>query len=148
MTIENVSITRRSRTTRKLAVLGSIAVAGGLALTGCSTAEGLLAPNTEQLMILVSASNDVVLEGGHQIKHAPLCKEEKTDELSYSCEGKTMDDEAIDVVVPSKTNDEGIKASADVAIGDMTVTVGSNQVYSGPVQDVLDKNMIHGGTKP
>jgi hypothetical protein len=138
-------------TKTRILATSSVVLAGGLFLSGCSTAEGLLAPNTQQLYILVSASNNVLLEKGHQIKDAPLCKESTEPTSTYLCSGTTLDDQTISVVVPPATTGTGLEeitAAEDVTIGEMTVSVGSEQIFKGPVQDVVEKFLVQGPTKP
>lgn len=123
------------RSTRAFIAGVTLAASAGL-FSACSTADGLLASDEIDLGILASATNDVVLHEGFAIQSAPVCETEDKSEVTYTCTGRTMDGESIDVKVT------GPESQSDVTTGSMVVVVGSERIFSGPVQDVLDQRML------
>ena len=122
-------------TPRALTAGATILAASGL-LSACSTADGLLAHGGGNLGILASTATDVVLQNGITIQSAPVCETEEQSEVTYTCTGRTIKGKAIKVAV------SGAGSEADVATGNMVVLIGSEQIFSGSVQEVLDQRML------
>jgi hypothetical protein len=93
-------------------------------LVGCSQLDALQQVSGVPLSTVRVAAYDVLVDKKVPIKVAPICTE--TPE-QFTCTGSTLDDEPIEVTVP---NDEQQV---------MTVTVGGEQIFRGPVQDVIEK---------
>lgn len=115
---------------------GAMIAAGSGFLSACSTAEGMLSPGKIDLNILGSAATDVVLRHGFSIKSAPVCEAQEQSEVTYTCAGRTLKGKPIKVVVTGS-----ISETAE-ASGSMAVLIGSEQIFDGPIQDVLDQRML------
>ncbi len=113
----------------------ALAASAGL-FSACSTADGLLAADEIDLGVLSSAANDVVLQQGFTVQSAPVCETEDKSEVTYSCTGRTVAGGSIDVAVT------GPESESDVTTGSMVVLIDSKQIFSGPVQDVLNQRML------
>ncbi len=73
------------------------------------------------------ATNDLLVAAGVQIAVAPVCTQKDT---TVTCSGTTTSGASITVVSPRD----------DTA--NLTVTVGDQTLYSGSIQDVLDRAML------
>ncbi len=93
-------------------------------LVGCSQIDALQQVSGVPLSTVRIAANDVLVREKVPIKTAPICTESETE---FTCSGTTLKDEPIEVKVP---NDEQQV---------MTVTVAGKQIFSGPVQDVVEQ---------
>ncbi len=115
-----------SRAGRAVAVTGAVA-AGALAvlaLGGCSQISALAPVGGDELAEVRFAAIDVLLEKDVDVLEAPVCTVDGTD---ISCTGSTVDGETIDVT--SSTADDAA----------LTVLVDGQQIFSGPLQSVLDE---------
>lgn len=102
------------------AALGLAAVS----LVGCSQIAALAPVGGDALAAVRFAANDVLLDHGVDILVAPVC--EDPGDGSLRCQGETVEGEEILVTSPAGNPPT------------MTVTVGSETLYTGSVQDVLD----------
>lgn len=93
-------------------------------LVGCSQIDALQQVSGVPLSTVRIAAYDVLVDKEVPIKLAPVCTETAE---QFTCSGSTLEDEPIEVTVP---NDEQQI---------MTVTVGGEQIFSGPVQDVVEE---------
>jgi hypothetical protein len=93
-------------------------------LVGCSQVDALQQVSGVPLATVRIAAYDVLVDKKVAIKSAPVCSET---EAEFTCSGTTLEDEPIEVKVP---NDEQQV---------MTVTVGGEEIFSGPVQDVIEE---------
>lgn len=117
------------------------AAALALALTtaGCTQVAQLRGVAGADLSAVRTATNDVLVKEGVSIRVAPVCD---FDGSAYTCEGTTTDGTAITstAVVRSEygasTDAYGADAPADVSL---VVTVGGTPLYTGTVQDVLQR---------
>jgi hypothetical protein len=115
-------ITARRRTTGAGAVVATLL----LALTGCASQIGGLAPvGGDALAGVRTAAIDVVLEARFGILEAPVCTQAAK---AVSCVGSLTDGRVIAVTADVSTTPDT-----------MTVTVGGTTIYDGDVQAVLDK---------
>lgn len=94
-------------------------------MVGCSQIDALQQVSGVPLSTVRIAANDVLVQKDVPIKTAPICTETESE---FTCTGSTLKDEPIEVKVP---NDE-----TQV----MTITVGGKQIFSGPVQDVVEQS--------
>ena len=102
-----------------------LVVGGALLLGGCGSQMEALAPvGGDDIVALRSASIDVLLERDLPIAEAPACTVEGA---GYACTGRLVDGTEIAVTAPN----------ADATT--MRVVVGSDVVYEGSVQAVLDR---------
>lgn len=93
-------------------------------LVGCSQIGALQQVSGVPLQTVKVAADDVLVAEGVHVLRAPVCVEEGD---GFTCSGTTVDDRPIEVKVPA--GDEQV----------MTVTVGGEQVFSGPVQEVIER---------
>lgn len=93
-------------------------------LVGCSQINALQPVSGVPLSTVGIAANDVLVQQDVAIKTAPVCTESESE---FTCTGSTLKDEPIEVKVP---ND-------DTQV--MTITVAGKQIFSGPVQDVVEQ---------
>ncbi|MCZ4559858.1 hypothetical protein O4160_03295 [Rhodococcus sp. IEGM 1401] len=100
-----------------------------VASAGCSQTAALAPVGGAELGDLRYAVNDVLFEKGIEILVAPVCSGTGAD---IECVGKTTDNETI---TGSATSDDA---------STVEVRVGTNVLYSGSVQDVLDRNSTVG----
>lgn len=111
----------------KLGVLAFTAV-GALALSGCSQVVGLAVQGNMNVIYLSSSSTDVLLDKGYKLKQKPVCT--VANSKDYSCTGSTVDGQQIAVTVPDSTVEDP----------QMIITVGSTQIFSGSVIQVIEQN--------
>lgn len=120
--------------------VAAVALAAGVALTGCSQVAQLQPVAGGQVTAVRTATNDVLVDRGVQIGIAPLC--ELQDPL-YVCNGTTDDGQDIrsEAEVLAKfgatTTPYGADSPADVSL---VVTIEGNVIFTGKVEDVLEKN--------
>ena len=100
-----------------------------VACAGCSQTAALAPVGGAELGDLRYAVNDVLFEKGIEILVAPVCSGTGAD---IECAGETTDNEAI----------TGSATSYDAST--VEVKVGTEVLYSGSVQDVLDRNSTVG----
>lgn len=100
-----------------------------VACAGCSQTAALAPVGGAELGDLRYAVNDVLFEKGIEILVAPVCSGTGAD---IECAGETTDNEAI----------TGLATSDDAST--VEVKVGTEVLYSGSVQDVLDRNSTVG----
>jgi hypothetical protein len=100
-----------------------------VACAGCSQTAALAPVGGAELGNLRYAVNDVLLEKGIEILVAPVCSGTGAD---IECAGETTNNEAI---TGSATSDDA---------STVEVKVGTEVLYSGSVQDVLDRNSTVG----
>ena len=100
-----------------------------VACAGCSQTAALAPVGGAELGDLRYAVNDVLFEKGIEILVAPVCSGTGAD---IECAGETTDNEAI---TGSATSDDA---------STVEVKVGTEVLYSGSVQDVLDRNSTVG----
>jgi hypothetical protein len=106
-----------------LAALGALA----LALAGCSQVAAIAPVGGGRVADVRYAANDLLVEAGIEIRTAPVCRE--ADHV-VTCAGTTLD--GAPIAVESAAGDEDA----------MTLTVGGDTLYSGSIQDVLDRAML------
>ncbi|MGU3432396.1 hypothetical protein ACNHUS_05215 [Actinomycetes bacterium M1A6_2h] len=100
-------------------------IATALLAAGCSQTAALAPVGGEDIGNIRYAALDVLVENQVDILTAPVCAGAGA---GIRCVGQTVDER--DITVASTAEDAG----------SMTVTVGGRQLYSGSVQDVLDRN--------
>lgn len=100
-----------------------------VACAGCSQTAALAPVGGAELGDLRYAVNDVLFEKGIEILVAPVCSGTGPD---IECAGETTDNDAI---TGSATSDDA---------STVEVKVGTEVLYSGSVQDVLDRNSTVG----
>ncbi|OZE04024.1 hypothetical protein CH249_12610 [Rhodococcus sp. 05-2255-3B1] len=100
-----------------------------VACAGCSQTAALAPVGGAELGDLRYAVNDVLFEKGIEILVAPVCSGTGAD---IECAGETTDNEAI---TGSATSDDA---------STVEIKVGTEVLYSGSVQDVLDRNSTVG----
>ena len=105
----------------KRAAFVSIAV---LALAGCSQIAAIAPVGGDRLAEVRFAANDILVAQGVDILTAPVCEQAKNGDVS--CTGQTLDGETIAV------------SSTDAEQNQMTVTVGSDELYAGTIEDALN----------
>ncbi len=101
----------------------SALVAVGLLTAGCSQTAALAPVGGNHLTVVRFAAIDVLTDRTVAVMVAPVCTDVGDD---VTCEGSTTDGTAIRVR----------STAADRTA--MTVIVGSDVLYEGPIQDVLD----------
>ncbi|MBN9606764.1 MAG: hypothetical protein J0G30_09155 [Actinomycetales bacterium] len=121
-----VRIRRSPAGVNRGAVLGLLGLAA-LALTGCSQIAAIAPVGGDHLAEVRYAAIDLLLHAQVDVLTAPVCTQSSDD--AVSCTGTTVDGATI--TVDSPADDPTV----------LTVTVGSEQVYSGSIQDVLEKAM-------
>jgi hypothetical protein len=92
-------------------------------LVGCSQVDALQQVSGGPLATVEIAADDVLLQKDIALLAAPKCVE---NEQEFTCEGTTLDNRPIAVSVPQ------------VEPQIMTIIVGGEQIFSGPVQDVIE----------
>lgn len=95
------------------------------ALGGCSMVASLTPVAGDGLSSVRTATTDVLLAEKHEILAGPNCESPSKTEIT--CSGKLVGGAQFHVAA---------EGSSDLT---MKVTVGDKQVYSGSVQEVLDK---------
>lgn len=108
--------------------LGTLATAAGivLALTGCSQIAAIAPVGGDHLAEVRFAANDLLLQADIELLTAPTCT--TAPDGSITCEGETLDGEKIAVESPADDPQS------------LTVTVGSDTLYSGSIQEALEKS--------
>ncbi|NYF09281.1 hypothetical protein HDC94_000437 [Leifsonia sp. AK011] len=107
-------------------VLGVVALAA-LALAGCSEVAAIAPVGGNRLSDVRYAAIDVLVDREVPILTAPVCS--VSDDKAVSCEGETVDGEAI--TVTSTADDQA----------SLTIEVGTETLFTGVIQDVLDAAM-------
>ena len=102
-------------------------VAAGLVLTGCSQVAAIAPVGGERLATVRFAAIDVLTGAGTDIRTAPVCAQ--ADDATVTCEGDTFAGDDIRVTAPGASQD------------DLTVTVGTETLYQGSLQAVIEKAM-------
>ena len=107
--------------------LGALATGAAimLALTGCSQIAAIAPVGGDHLAEVRFAANDLLLQADVELLTAPACTTEPEDAIT--CEGETVDGEKISVESPADDPRS------------LTVTVGSETLYSGSIQEALEK---------
>ncbi|WP_368498457.1 hypothetical protein [Herbiconiux sp. A18JL235] len=108
----------------RVAAAGAAGVLAVAALTGCSQLAALAPVGGDQLAEVRFAAVDVLLENDVDVLEAPVCS---LDGTAISCTGSTVGGGAIEVTSSTSLSAE------------LTVLVGGDQLFSGPLQSVLDK---------
>ncbi|MCU0294423.1 MAG: hypothetical protein MUD05_00045 [Candidatus Nanopelagicales bacterium] len=98
-------------------------VFAGPLLVGCSQVDALQQVSGGPLATVEIAADDVLLQKQIPLLAAPKCVE---NEQEFTCAGTTLDNKLIAVSVPQ------------VEPQIMTITVGGEQIFSGPVQEVIE----------
>ena len=93
-------------------------------LVGCSQLDALQQVSGVPLATVEIAADDVLLAKKVPLLVSPVCV---AGDAQFTCTGTTLDDKPINVTVP---DDEQMV---------MTITVGGEQIFSGPVQEVIEK---------
>ena len=101
-----------------------LALFAALALSGCSQIAAIAPVGGDRVAEIRFAAGDVLVQKAVDIETAPVCEMAK--DLAVSCIGETLDGETITVT----------STAADPTI--MTITIGSTELFSGAIQDVLD----------
>jgi hypothetical protein len=96
----------------------------GLTLVGCSQVAALTPVGGGPITTVRNAVYDVLVEQDVEILVAPQC-ETATD--GFLCKGTTIDGEVI------------LAEASKIAPYSLTITIGSQVVFTGTAQDVLDK---------
>lgn len=104
----------------------ALAAVLGLALAGCSQVSALAPVGGNSLAEVRYGAIDVLLANGVEVLEAPVCSTD-ADGVVVRCSGSTVPGEAITVV--SSTADDA----------QLEVSVGSETLYSGSLQAVIDE---------
>jgi hypothetical protein len=96
-------------------------------LSGCSQIAAIAPVGGNRLSDVRYAAIDVLVDREVPILTAPVCS--VSDDKAVSCEGETVDGEAI--TVTSTADDQA----------SFTIEVGTETLFTGDVQDVLDAAM-------
>ena len=110
--------------TRPAAKAAAIAALVATGLSACSQVSALAPVSGDRLATVRFAANDVLVQNRVAVLAAPTCT---ASGAAISCTGSTTDGATISV---SSTADQQQL---------MTVTVGSATLYSGAIQDVIDR---------
>ncbi len=102
----------------------SAAISLAAVLSSCSQISALAPVSGDQVTGLRTAATDVLLEKGYELLVVPVCTEDGDD---YSCTGTTLDNHPISV---SASGEDSLQ---------MTVHVGSDVVFEGDVNEVLQR---------
>jgi len=94
-------------------------------LTGCSQIAAIAPVGGARVSEVRYAALDVLVEKQVDVLTVPTC--EMAEDRSVTCTGSTIDGATIDVV--SSATDQTM----------LTVTVGGDELFSGAIQDVLDR---------
>lgn len=112
-------------TVRRAVSLAATAAIAATAMTGCSQISSLKQVSGGPVTALTIAAIDVLVEKKVAILEAPTCKLTGAD---YTCTGSTIDKQPIVVTAPDAGNLV------------MTIKLNGKVIYSGSVQDVIEKN--------
>jgi hypothetical protein len=109
--------------------LGALATGAAimLALTGCSQIAAIAPVGGDHLAEVRFAANDLLLQADVELLTAPACATES--DGAIMCEGETVNGEKIAVKSPADDPES------------LTVTVGSDTLYSGSIQEALEKSL-------
>lgn len=126
---ESLAVARSVAVGKSVSAAKSIATAGavGLAvvgLAGCSQIASLKQVSGVPLTTLTIATNDVLVQQQVPILKAPVCS---LANKVYTCAGSTVTNQAITVTAPDTENLV------------MEIKVGDKVIFTGPVQDVIEK---------
>ncbi len=110
---------------QRLTVL-TTAAAIVLALPGCSQIAAIAPVGGDHLAEVRFAANDLLLQADIDLLTAPACTTEP--DGAITCAGETADGEKITVESPADDQ------------GSLTVTVGADTLYSGSIQEALEKS--------
>ena len=111
---------------QRLAALAT-AAAITLALAGCSQIAAIAPVGGDHLAEVRFAANDLLLQADIELLTAPACTTES--DGAIACEGETVSGEKITVESPADDPQS------------LTVTVGSDTLYSGSIQEALEKSL-------
>lgn len=102
--------------------VGAVLLAG---LTGCSQVAALAPVGGNHVTEVRYAAIDVLTDAGVDILTAPVC--ESATDGAVTCTGRTLAGDTITAVSPA--DDQSV----------VTVTVGTQSLYSGSIMDVLNE---------
>lgn len=105
-----------------------------LVVSGCSQVAALAPVGGNRLAEVRFAALDVLLDAEVELLTAPVCAAPVGDEVE--CVGSTVDGTAVTVMSPAGETFT------------MTVRIGDEILYAGPVRDVLDRAAEGGRTEP
>ncbi|CAN5146709.1 hypothetical protein BH09ACT6_BH09ACT6_24050 [soil metagenome] len=111
-------------TTRKSLVAGALAVLLGAMLVGCSQVAAIAPVGGNHQAEVRYAAIDVLMGAGIDFLTAPVC--ETSTDGAITCAGETTKGEHITALSPTTDQTR------------VTVTVGSDVLYTGSIMDVLD----------
>lgn len=112
---------------RRRMLLPALLVAG-TALGGCSMVASLTPVAGDNLSTVRTATTDVLLAEKYEILAGPNCQSPSKTEIT--CSGQIVGGAEFKVTADSSTSSTDLK---------MTVKVGDKQVYSGSVNEVIEK---------
>jgi hypothetical protein len=108
-------------------------------LAGCSQVAQLQPVAGDQITAIRIATIDVITEAKVDVLVAPTCT---ADGANYQCQGTTMSGAPITSVAVVEAEYGATKdafGAPEQAKVSLSVKVGSKQIYSGTVQEVLDR---------
>lgn len=111
-----------------------------LALAGCSQVAQLQPVAGDAVTSVRIATNDVLLEESIPVLIAPVCTMNGAD---FRCTGSTREGEEIVAVAVTKAESGATKdqwGAPEPAVIDLDVSVAGKSIFTGTVQDVLDRN--------
>lgn len=111
-------------TARRIVAVSVLSVCA-LGLAGCSQVAAIAPVGGDHLAEVRFAAIDVLVAAGTELLSAPDCTTEP--DGAISCIGETVDGQAITVLSPAE----------DPTV--VTVSLGAAELYSGSIQDVLEK---------
>ena len=111
---------------RRLAALTTTAVIV-LALAGCSQIAAIAPVGGDHLAEVRFAANDLLLQADVELLTAPVCT--TAADGAITCEGENVAGEKITVESPADDQES------------LTVTVGADTLYSGSIQEALEKSL-------
>ena len=136
---------------RAIVPLAAIGI-GGLALSGCSQLDSLKQVSGVSVNTLQIAVGYELIDQDIAILVTPNCIEGDSGK-TFICEGKTTNNQPISVtanggtastftLAPGGTPTAAPDGTLDM---NMTIKVGTRTIYSGSVQDVIDRNQGQAG---
>jgi hypothetical protein len=93
-------------------------------LVGCSQVDALQQVSGVPLATVEIAVDDVLVDQDVNVLTSPVCSEADGE---FTCAGTTLDDKPITVTVPDDQTQV------------MTIKIDGTQIFSGPVQEVIEK---------
>lgn len=99
---------------------------GALLLAGCSQMSALAESTATSFMAASATATDVLLANNVAILEKPVCGYAGSSITNYTCAGKTVSGEAIEVSI----------TSAGTPQANMEIKVGSSQIYNGSYHSV------------